>query len=189
MTAGRSYLRLVAVGALIGITATTVVLALAGCGSTTSAPTTLGIASSAFLNGSSIPAQYTCDGADVAPPLTWTRVPARTRSLALVVLDRDAAGGDFVHWSLYDIPRGTASVNANRLPPGSEQGTNSFGRTGYDGPCPPKGSAAHHYDFTVYALDAQPSLPAGSNGDAVRSAIVQGTIATGTLTGLYRRGA
>src|SRR5262249_17826789 len=82
----------------------------AGGGATASGPrptrSTIGLSSSAFLNGSSIPSRYTCDGEGTAPPITWTRVPARARSLALLVEDQNAPGGAFVHWSVYDLPRG-----------------------------------------------------------------------------------
>ena len=34
-----------------------------------------------------IPTQYTCNGADTSPPLTWSGLPDGTRSLVLVVED------------------------------------------------------------------------------------------------------
>jgi Raf kinase inhibitor-like YbhB/YbcL family protein len=168
--------------------------ALAGCGGASggmqSAPrptrSTLGLTSTAFLDGTSIPARYTCDGQDIAPSLTWTRVPARARSLALLVEDRDAPGGNFVHWSLYNLPR-TSTGTGGGLPGGSREGQNSFGRAGYSGPCPPHGDPAHHYVFSLYALDEQPELPPGASPDTVRQAITAHAITAGTLTGLYRR--
>jgi Raf kinase inhibitor-like YbhB/YbcL family protein len=187
-------MRSIAVGA-VTLAAAVLPAALAGCGGGEKsagggllpAHTTLGLSSSAFLNGSSIPARYTCDGEEVSPPLTWTRVPVRATSLALLVEDRDAPGGAFVHWSAYDLPRGSSGIGAGRLPSGSAEGQNSFGRTGYGGPCPPKGDPDHHYVFSVYALDDQPGLPPGATPAAVRAAIAGHAIATGTLTGLYRR--
>jgi Raf kinase inhibitor-like YbhB/YbcL family protein len=139
------------------------------------------------LNGSNIPARYTCDGEDVSPPLTWTRVPASARSLALLVEDRDAPGGAFVHWSLYNLPRGSSGVGVGSLPGGSIEGQNSFGRIGYGGPCPPTGDPAHHYVFSIYALDDSPGIPSGASPATVREAITAHVIALGTLTGLYRR--
>jgi Raf kinase inhibitor-like YbhB/YbcL family protein len=117
----------------------------------------------------------------------WTRVPAGARSLALLVEDRDAPGGAFVHWSVYDLPRGSSGLGTGRVPSGSAEGENSFGRPGYGGPCPPKGDPAHRYVFSMYALDDQPGLPPGAAPGTVRDAIAGHTIATGTLTGLYRR--
>lgn len=114
-------------------------------------------------------------------------MPARARSLALLVEDQDAAGGSFVHWSAYDLPRGASGAGALRLPPGSAEGRNSFGRVGYGGPCPPKGDAPHHYVFSIYALDDYPGLAPGASPAAVREAISGHAIASGTVTGLYRR--
>jgi Raf kinase inhibitor-like YbhB/YbcL family protein len=151
------------------------------------ARTSLGLSSSAFLNGSSIPARYTCDGEDASPPLTWTRVPVRARSLALLVEDPDAPNGAFVHWSLYDLARGSSGLSAGRVPSGSAEGQNSFRRSGYGGPCPPKGEPAHRYVFSLYALNDHPGLPPGATPATVRAAIAAHAITTGTLTGLYRR--
>lgn len=48
------------------------------------------LSSTALTQGSDMPRQYTCEGDDVAPPLCWSDVPDRTRSLALIVDDPDA---------------------------------------------------------------------------------------------------
>jgi len=44
--------------------------------------------STAFAQGGDIPRKYTCEGDDIAPPLSWSDVPERTLSLALIVDDR-----------------------------------------------------------------------------------------------------
>jgi Raf kinase inhibitor-like YbhB/YbcL family protein len=170
-------------------------MALAGCGArggTTrsaarSAPSTLELSSSAFPNGSSIPSRYTCDGQDTPPPLAWSAVPPGARSLALLAEDANAPGGAFVHFSLYDLPAGSRGIRGARLAAGSAEGRNSFGRIGYGGPCPPKGDPAHHYVFSIHALDDYPGLPRGASPAAVRQAIAGHSIAAGTLTGTYRR--
>jgi Raf kinase inhibitor-like YbhB/YbcL family protein len=174
---------------------TPLLAALAGCGSgngtTASGPRptrfTVGLSSSAFLSGSSIPSRYTCDGEDIAPPLTWTRVPARARSLALLVEDQNAPGGTFVHWSVYDLARSSSGTGTGSLPQGSVEGRNSFGRVGYGGPCPPHGDPPHHYVFSIHALDDKPGLPSGASPAAVREAVAAHAIAAGALTGTYRR--
>jgi Raf kinase inhibitor-like YbhB/YbcL family protein len=148
---------------------------------------TLGLSSTAFTNGARIPTRYTCDGQNTSPQLTWTLVPTRTRSLALLMEDPDGPGGPFVHWTVYDIPRGSASTAPDSVPRGSVQGTNSFGDAKYEGPCPPKGDKPHHYVFRVYALDDDLGLKAGASPDDVRQAIKQHAIATGVLTGDYSR--
>jgi Raf kinase inhibitor-like YbhB/YbcL family protein len=171
------------------------ITALAACGAShngtqgESHPTVvaLQLSSAAFRDGSSIPRRYTCDGTDIAPPLTWARVPARARSLALLAEDQNAPGGAFVHWSVYDLPRGASGVGSGRLPSGSAEGLNSFGRVGYAGPCPPKGDPPHHYVFSIHALDDYPGLSPGASPATVREAISGHALASGTLTGLYQR--
>ena len=92
-----------------------------------------------------------------------------------------------VHWSLYYLPRGSSGIGGGRLAPGSAQGRNSFGRVGYGGPCPPKGDPAHHYVFSLHALNDYPGLPPGASPASVRAAIAGHSIASGTLTGTYSR--
>lgn len=105
------------------------------------------LSSPAFAQGEPLPARYTCDGRNVSPPLRWTAPPRGAVSLALMVTDPDAPGGAFVHWRLTGIPPATRA-----LPAGSRAGgRNSFGKTGYGGPCPPRGQA-HRYVFELRAL-------------------------------------
>ena len=102
----------------------------------------ISISSYAFNNGTSLPVEYTCDGEDRSPALSWDTVPAGTQSIALIVDDPDAPGKTWVHWVIYNIPANTTrlpgAVPKNKtLDDGSLQGTNDFGRIGYNGPCPP----------------------------------------------------
>src|SRR5262245_38071431 len=109
----------------------------------------LELTSTSFKEGEPIPARFTCDDADVSPALKWSGVPASAKSLALICDDPDAPAGTWVHWVLYDLP---ATVNdlpeampsSESTPQGARQGTNDFGRVGYNGPCPPPGKA-HRY--------------------------------------------
>ena len=119
----------------------------------------LTLTSSAFTQGGAIPTQYTCQGGDVSPPLSWSGTPEGTRSLALIVDDPDAPDPKapkmvYVHWVVYDIPP-TANAFAEGatggLPGGAREGTNDFKRVGYGGPCPPIGR--HRYFHKLYALD------------------------------------
>jgi len=107
--------------------------------------------SPAIPPGGSIPAEYTCDGGNTAPPLSWSGVPNGTLSLLLVVDDPDAPGGDFMHWAAYDIAAATRGLAAGRHPR-LHEAQNDFGRKGYGGPCPPPGSP-HHYRFRLLALN------------------------------------
>ena len=110
--------------------------------------------SSAFSEGGWIPELHSCQGADLSPALEWSGEPAGTLSFALVLEDPDAPSGTFCHWVLFDIPPQVHNL-AQGLKPGSlgVSGVNDFGRSGYGGPCPPKGRA-HRYCFRLFALDA-----------------------------------
>lgn len=151
----------------------------------------LDVSSPAFSPGKPIPKEYTCDGADRSPALRWEGVPAGAQSLAILMQDPDAPGGTFTHWILVNLP---ASLNEipGGLPAeenvldGALQGKNDFGRLGYGGPCPPAGKA-HHYIFTVYALDQMLSLDKAPSRDPFLQAIQGHVLAAGQLTGTYQR--
>ena len=119
------------------------------------------LASPAIPPNGEIPAQYTCDGADISPPLSWSDVPAGTGSLVLVVEDPDAPSGTFQHWAVFDIPPASRGLDAgysvNQPVAALHQARNDFGKTGYSGPCPPKGAGAHHYHFRLLAI-SRPTL-------------------------------
>jgi Raf kinase inhibitor-like YbhB/YbcL family protein len=149
------------------------------------------LASPAFPPGGAIPSQYTCSGADISPPLTWSGVPAAAESLVLVIEDPDAPSGTFRHWGAFDISAGARGLAAgyapNRPVAGFRQSRNDFGRVGYAGPCPPPGTA-HHYRFRLLAisrpsLDLQPSATASDVLRAAQPYVIQQT----TLTGTYQR--
>jgi len=118
------------------------------------------IESPAFDEGESIPVGYTCDGADVSPPIMWTNIPEGCRSLALIVDDPDAPDPAapkmvWVHWVLYNLPADSTGLEegVTVLPAGTLEGINDWQRTGYGGPCPPIGR--HRYFFKLYALDTE----------------------------------
>jgi Raf kinase inhibitor-like YbhB/YbcL family protein len=146
----------------------------------------LDVTSSAFTNGGAIPVQFTCDGADQAPPLSWGNPPPGTKSFALVVDDPDAPNGTFRHWSVYDIPGSVRSIGGGQQS-GTEV-TNDFGKPGYGGPCPPKGHGPHHYHFKLFALDVD-KLDVGSNARIadVENAAQRHAIAQGEVVGTYER--
>ena len=123
---------------------------------------TFKLISPAFGQNGSIPSQYTCEGDDISPPLSWSDVPLGTRSLALIMDDPDAPDPAkpqtvYVHWVVYNISPMTLKLplNAARplLPGNAQHGTNDWGKQTYGGPCPPIGR--HRYFFKLYALDTQ----------------------------------
>jgi len=129
----------------------------------------LEITSSAFDSGDSIPMEYTCQGKNVSPPLSWRGVPEGTESLVLICDDPDASsdpGGPFSHWVLYDLPPDMREISegfssASESPQVGTEGRNSFGNVRYDGPCPPRG-APHQYVFRLFALEKDPGLQPGA---------------------------
>jgi Raf kinase inhibitor-like YbhB/YbcL family protein len=148
------------------------------------------ITSSAFAEGGMIPRQYTCDGRDVSPPLSWTGIPSASKSLALIGDDPDAPGKTWVHWVIYALPPGTAGLPegvppSEEIPGGGRQGTNDFRKIGYGGPCPPRGT--HRYFFKVYALDTEVELPAGATKAQLERAMEGNVLEQGTLMGRYAR--
>ena len=151
---------------------------------------TLTLTSPAFAAGRPIPRQYSCQGQDQSPPLTWDEPPPGTAGWALIVDDPDAPGGTWVHWVCYNLPAATRSLpaaasTAATWPDGTRNGTNSWGRSGYGGPCPPSGT--HHYMFKLYALDAMLALPAGARKEQLLAAMQDHILAQGQLMGTYHK--
>jgi len=168
-----------------------ILLAAAGCGGKTAsdplpgAPGGIILESPAFSRGGQIPARHTCEGANVSPPLRWSGIPVRARSLALLMEDEDANG--FAHWTVLDIPPGADGLREGRVPPGSLQPKNSFGDPGYGGPCPPDDDPPHHYRFALYALSKRLVAAAQASPDDVREAVGDTALARGELTGTFGR--
>ncbi len=145
--------------------------------------------SSAFSANGLIPSEYTCDGKNISPPLTWTEVPAATKSLALIVDDPDAPRGTFVHWVAYNLPATLTGLPAHVTKQtdlaNGLQGKNDFSSLGYGGPCPPSGT--HRYFFKLYALDQTLTLPAGASKPQVLAAAEGHILASAELIGRYQR--
>jgi phosphatidylethanolamine-binding protein (PEBP) family uncharacterized protein len=106
----------------------------------------------------------------MAPRVDAQRVPGEADQ-AIVMTDPDAPGGTFVHWTAW----------------GAGEGRNSFGKTGYGPPCPPRGDKPHRYVVTVYALRRRLALAAGAGPDSVLAGVRENALASGSETGLYGR--
>ncbi len=148
------------------------------------------ITSSTFDDGGLIPAKYTCDGADISPPLQWDAVPEGARSIALICDDPDAPMGTWVHWVLFDLPAETRELaekfpDDETLPDGTRQGITDFGKTGYGGPCPPSGT--HRYFFKIYALDTKIEPVAIADKDHLLKVMEGHILGQGQLIGKYKR--
>jgi len=148
------------------------------------------ITTTAFRDGSSIPKRFTCDGSDVSPALSWGDPPAGTRSLAIIADDPDAPAGTWVHWVLYDLPADTRKLpegvaKDRALPNGALQGRNDFGKIGYNGPCPPRGSE-HRYFFKLYALDSRTGLKAGATKSELERTMKGHILSQAQLVGKFQ---
>jgi hypothetical protein len=147
--------------------------------------------SSAFASGSAIPREYSCEAADQSPNLQWSEAPAETVTFALIMDDPDAPSGDWVHWVVWNIPATSHGIAENfprqeQLTDGTRQGRNSFGKVGYNGPCPPPGKT-HRYFFHVYAVATKLYLPPGASRAELDSALKGHVLAEAEYMGTYRR--
>lgn len=154
--------------------------------------TTMKLTCSAFAHNGKIPSKYTCDGANINPPLTIEDVPAGAESLVLLMDDPDIP--DFVkqkygilvwdHWTIFNIPPTTTEIAEGQTPAGV-QGKNTGGKNAYGGPCPP--DREHRYFFKLYALDTTLNLPAGASKAEVEKAMEGHIVAEAELVGRYER--
>jgi len=144
--------------------------------------------SSAFKHNEPIPSKYTCDGEDVNPLLEIRNAPDGTKSLVLIMDDPDATRGTtWDHWIVWGIVPNTQYIPEDTVPGVAAQGTTSFGRQKYGGPCPPRGSKPHRYMFKLYALDTELTLAEGATKQEVEKAMEGHVLDQTTLIGLYQR--
>ncbi len=164
---------------------------VAGVGSATipivdsnAAKDTLSFSSAAFSNGGFIPPRFTCDGANISPPLSISGVPEKAQSLVLIMDDPDAPKETWDHWVVFNMPPTTRDIPEGKEPVG-RAGVNSWGKTGYRGPCPSSGE--HRYFFRIYALSRALALPVGSTKAQVLAAMKGYVLEEGELVGRYQR--
>ena len=149
------------------------------------------LTSPSFEDGGVIPPDFACPGANQSPKLNWTEPPDGTQAFALILNDPDASSRGFVHWVIFNIPTDARSLPAKiapsaKLDGGTIQGTNSWGRLGYGGPCPPEGST-HTYVFTLYALDTILDLDSEAMKDDLLSAMEGHVLAKAALSAPFGR--
>jgi Raf kinase inhibitor-like YbhB/YbcL family protein len=137
---------------------------------------------------SNSPPQFTCEGDNISPALTWTDVPKETRSFALLVEDPDAPKGTYTHWVAYNIPPDKTGLppGAGNKPDGHLNGRNDFGNADYGGPCPPPGSD-HRYFFHLFALDTMLNIPPGAIKTEVEKAMKNHILDHAQIMGRYGR--
>lgn len=153
--------------------------------------------SSAFSDNGAIPADYAgagdCGGKNISLPVAWSNLPAKTKSVAVLVFDPDGAAGLGVsHWVAYNIAAERGELKAGEGQAGSNfnftMGPNVAGAPAYRGMCPPVGDRPHHYVVTVIATDLAPGgLPAGLGRDALLAALKGRALGGQSVVGLYSR--
>ena len=156
---------------------------------------TMILSSPAFSDGARIPILYTrpaVGGKDISPPLTWSKPPNGSKSLALSVVDIHPVAKNWVHWLVINIPADVIGLqegaSGKAMPQDSRELINSFGTQGYGGPQPPPGTGDHPYVFTLYALDIRGfDLPLRTNLQQFLHAIQGHIVAESSLTGYFGR--
>ncbi|MBC7946309.1 MAG: YbhB/YbcL family Raf kinase inhibitor-like protein [Chitinophagaceae bacterium] len=144
--------------------------------------TKLIIHSPVFGHNGHIPFQYTCEGENYNPPIEVEDMPPGTKTLAVIMEDPDAPKGTFDHWIVWNLPPNEAIFERSNQ---GMNGTNSFGNTGYGGPCPPSGT--HRYYFRIFALDTELTLPAGAGKQDLKDAMDGHILAKGEIMGRYKK--
>jgi Raf kinase inhibitor-like YbhB/YbcL family protein len=151
---------------------------------------TLTVTSEQFVEGGHIPpsaAHTAVGGENRSPQLSWSEGPAGTKSYAITCWDPDAPTTvGFTHWLRYDIPVTTTSLDEATDSKEGAEGFTDWGESAYGGMAPPAGDPAHHYQFTVYALDvAETGLDEHTTYPKFRFATKDHILATGRLEGLF----
>ena len=142
------------------------------------------VTSKSFPAGGQIPIDYTCDGKNVSPQLTWSAPPAGTKSIAIVLDDPDMAGGTVTSWILFDLAPDTLTlpeaVDAAAI--GAKLGQSDSHNVSYAGPCPPRGDGMHRAQFHVFALSARLPFEEGMSRAQLDGALVGHVLGHGALT-------
>ncbi len=148
-----------------------------------------------------LPAEFTCDGSGISPPLAWAKPPAGTKSFAVTMhhipgppRPGDRPGEDkHVYLVVYNIPANTLALAKGQTKIGL-RGVNTVNRRAeYAPPCS-KGPGPKKYTLTVYSLSSEPTLSPYKDGDAsgvtmdgLLAAIKEKTLATASLDVTYER--
>jgi len=152
----------------------------------------MNLTSPAFSNNGTVPGKYTCDGLNIGPPLEFSDVPEKAKSLVLIMDDPDIP--DFVkekckinvwdNWVVFNILPKIRKIPEGQNPPGI-LGKNTSGKNGYGGPCPP--DKEHRYFFKLYALDTTLDLKEGATKEQVEKAMQEHVVEKEELVGRYEK--
>jgi|SRR5690348_15372509 len=150
------------------------------------------LTSADIRGGSVVPKEqvYTrCGGGNLSPALSWTGVPPKAKSVAVTLIDNSVPPSNWSHWIVVNLPPTTTSLakGISKLPSGTAQIETNFGDAKYDGPCPPRGSGAHRYEFTVWALKTTPTIRPNEAATSVVQKLQAAAISKASLTATYGR--
>ncbi len=149
------------------------------------APGAFSISSSAFERNGRIPAQYTCAGAGISPPLSWAKVPAKAAELVLFVIDDNSSGSSGgIRWVVGGIDPSSTGVAAGKTPPGGIVGTNTAGKAAYSPICPDKGKS-DTIEFVMYALKKTIPISPGFQPSQAEADYGQGKLLMGQAAVTY----
>ena len=138
---------------------------------------------------------FGCSGGDKSPQLSWSGAPKGTKTFAIFAFDPDApTGSGWWHWQVVNIPKhvtslpaGAGALNSKLLPKGAMEIRNDYGIKAFGGACPPKGDAAHHYQFTIYALPKKLTLPKDASSALTSFMVRANAIGQSRIVALYKR--
>jgi Raf kinase inhibitor-like YbhB/YbcL family protein len=149
------------------------------------------LTSSAFPDKGIIPSCYTCEGANISPPLEIASVPEQTKSLVLIMDDPDVPAHVrsekiWDHWIIFNMLPNIRHIPEMTGPASGTFGKTTFGHTRYGGPCPP--DREHRYFFKLYALDILLPLKEGATKKEIEKAMQGHILAETQLMGRYEKG-
>lgn len=151
------------------------------------------IAEGAQLASTFVFTGFGCEGGNQSPQLSWSGVPAGTKSFAITAYDPDApTGSGWWHWNAVNIPASVDSLELGAsgngtMPEGTVEIVNDYGTTGFGGACPPPGEV-HRYVFSVHALSTERlELPDNASNALTGFMIGANTIQSARITAVYSR--
>ena len=154
----------------------------------------LTLTSSAVKEGGALPMEYTCDGAGISPPLSWSGVPAGALSLVLIMdsipgppRPGETESGNHFYLTAFNIAPTSTGMSAGAKNVGT-LGQNFQGKSlGYTPPCS-QGAGTKIYTITLYAVSKRVSIAASdATLNSLVAAISGNILATSKLNVTYAR--
>jgi Raf kinase inhibitor-like YbhB/YbcL family protein len=159
---------------------------------TGTASAAMSLTSADIRPGAAIPIAHIyprCGGDNISPSLSWSGAPSATKSFVLTMIDVDVKPAQWSHWIVVNLPAAVNSLprGATSLPGNAKPVVSNFGDAAYAGPCPPKGSGVHHYEFTIWALPTtEILLAADENATTVTEVLAKRALDRASLVGLVK---